>query len=213
MFFTSKPKIFCIGRNKTGTTSMGKALQDLGYKLGDQAKGELLLRDYSKANWNPIVQFCKTAEAFQDVPFSSPFTWLILHHYYPNSKFILTLRDEEEWYKSITTFHAKLFSADGISPPTATELKLAKYRYPGYMWEENRAVWNTPENDIYNKKLLIEQYRLHNDSILHFFRNKAHFIALDVSNPQAYQDLCVFLDKKPCNDSFPHLNKSSDIIK
>lgn len=30
-------KVFCIGRNKTGTTSLGKVLEDLGYRLGDQA--------------------------------------------------------------------------------------------------------------------------------------------------------------------------------
>ena len=32
----SRQKIFCIGMNKTGTTSLETAFTDLGYKLGNQ---------------------------------------------------------------------------------------------------------------------------------------------------------------------------------
>ena len=37
-----KQKIFCIGRNKTGTTSLKRAFEDLGYPVGDQRKAEIL---------------------------------------------------------------------------------------------------------------------------------------------------------------------------
>jgi hypothetical protein len=33
---SSEVKIFCIGLFKTGTTSLKKAFQDLGYTVGDQ---------------------------------------------------------------------------------------------------------------------------------------------------------------------------------
>ena len=211
MFFKNTTKIFCIGRNKTGTTSLAKALTDLGYKLANQASGELLIKDYANANWKPIIKFCSTAEVFQDVPFSSPYTWLILHHYFPQSKFILTTRDETLWYQSIVTFHTKLFSKDGINPPTIDDLKNATYRYKGYMWDENRAVWNIPENDLYNKELMIQQYQLHNNSIRNFFYNKPNFIELDLSNKSSYKELCSFLAKEPLYDYFPHENKTNDI--
>ena len=67
-------KIFCIGLSKTGSTSLERALKDLGYRLGDQHQGELLLPVYAARNFRPIVEFCLTADAFQDAPFSFPFT-------------------------------------------------------------------------------------------------------------------------------------------
>ena len=36
-------KVFCIGFGRTGTTSLERALRDLGYRLGDQRQGELVL--------------------------------------------------------------------------------------------------------------------------------------------------------------------------
>ncbi|NNK80793.1 MAG: hypothetical protein HKO93_04780, partial [Flavobacteriales bacterium] len=63
-------KIFCIGANKTGTTSVEKALIDLGYRMGDQKKALHLIEDYKRREFKPIIRFCKTADAFQDAPFS-----------------------------------------------------------------------------------------------------------------------------------------------
>jgi hypothetical protein len=76
--FGSKPKIFCIGLNKTGTTSLKTALRTLGYEVGNQRKAELLLNDWYKRDYKDLIQYCKGAEAFQDVPFSFPFTFIAL---------------------------------------------------------------------------------------------------------------------------------------
>jgi hypothetical protein len=74
----SAEKVFCIGLSRTGTTSLEQALRDLGYRLGDQHQGELLLPQYAVRNFRPIVEFCLTADAFQDAPFSFPFIYLAL---------------------------------------------------------------------------------------------------------------------------------------
>lgn len=203
----SSDKIFCIGRNKTGTTSLEKALRDLGYKMGNVPKGERLLKDYEKSDFGPIVKFCKTAQAFQDAPFSWPYTWLVLFEHFPNAKFILTVRDEEEWYKSITSYHSKLFSG-GKRVPTMKDLQNAKYRYKGFVWDASRAVWKTPEDDVYNKEMFIENYKRHNEDVLHFFKDKPNFISLNVSQKGSYLQLCEFLNKKPLYGDFPHLNKT-----
>lgn len=204
----NKPRIFCIGRNKTGTTSLKKALSEFGYIIGDQVKAELLMKEYKNYNWKPILEYCKTAEAFQDVPFSSPYTWLILHEHFPNAKFILTYREPEKWYKSITSFHSKLFT-ESIRTPIKKDLQEAEYRYKGFVWEINRAVYKTPENDIYNKEELIENYNAHNYSVMHYFKDNPNFLAIDVSEKNSYQQLALFLGKKPIHDSFPHLNRTS----
>ncbi len=205
--FLNKPrKVFCVGRNKTGTTSLKYVLLDFGYKLGDQRKGEQLLRYYKVGDWRPIRKYCKSAEAFQDAPFSWPNTWLILHHYFPEGKFILTVRGEDEWYRSITRYHSARFSEDRKRPPIKEELKEARYVYKGFMWDSNRAVWKTPENDPYNKDILIRNYRNHNESVRHFFQDKPNFLEIDVAKKDSYARLCEFLGREPKHDSFPHVN-------
>ena len=207
IFTKNKDKIFCVGRNKTGTTTLERVLTDFGYSMGNQPKGELLLPFYAKGNFNPIVKFCKTADAFQDAPFSWPNTWLVLHEHFPRAKFILTIRNEETWYNSVTSFHAKLFT-NGKVTPNMSDLQNAVYRYKGFLWDVNRAVWKTPEDDIYNKEMLISNYKRHNEDILHYFKDKPNFIAIDVSQKEDYLRLCYFLNKEPLSENFPHLNKT-----
>lgn len=89
-------KIFCIGRNKTGTTSLKTALSDLGYRIGNQHRAEQLITHYRDREWKPIVEYCYTADAFQDVPFSLPFTYVVMDRAFPGSKFILSVRDPDD---------------------------------------------------------------------------------------------------------------------
>jgi hypothetical protein len=42
------PKIFCIGRHKTGTTSLAQEYEMLDVVVGDQRAGELSLEDWVK---------------------------------------------------------------------------------------------------------------------------------------------------------------------
>ena len=83
-------KVFCVGRNKTGTTSLDVALRELGYLMGDQREAEWLIDAYAARDFKPIVEYCRSAEAFQDVPFSYPYTYVVLDQAFPESKFILT---------------------------------------------------------------------------------------------------------------------------
>ena len=126
-----KVKFFCIGRNKTGTTSLKRAFEDLGYPVGNQRKAEILAgKYYFEEKFQPIVDYCKTAQVFQDVPFSYPETYKHLDKAYPGSKFILTLRDSpEQWYRSITRFHAKMFGKEG-RVPTVEDLSLIHISEP-----------------------------------------------------------------------------------
>ena len=57
LFKSNKPKVFCIGFNKTGTTTIKYTLEQYGYKIGNQAKGELLFFDWYKRDFNSIINF------------------------------------------------------------------------------------------------------------------------------------------------------------
>lgn len=109
-----KPKIFCIGKNKTGTTSLKAAMAELQYRVGVQRDAELLIHDWAIRDFRRIVRYCRSAEFFQDVPFSYPYTFIAMDQAFKGSKFILTVRDNpEQWYNSLVKFHSKLFGEGG----------------------------------------------------------------------------------------------------
>lgn len=208
----SKYKIFCVGKNKTGTTSLEKALRELGYKMGDQSKGELLLKHYINRDFKPILEFCKTAEAFQDIPFSYPYTFLALHQAFPNAKFILSVRDDgRQWYHSLVKFHSKLFGKNG-GIPTSDDLKNATYRYKGFIWDAMHTLYQTPDDDPYNEEILIAHYYYHNQMVRDFFRDSPNLLEVNLSAPDAYRKFCMFLNFEPKKASFPWENKT-DLIK
>ena len=61
MFRVKNKKIFCIGANKTGTTSVERALIDHGFKMGNQRNAQDLIESYKNRDFNTIIKFCKTA--------------------------------------------------------------------------------------------------------------------------------------------------------
>jgi len=76
--------------------------------------------------------FCRTAQAFQDMPFSLSFTYMALDKKFRESKFILTARDSSgQWYESLVRSHSKLFGNGNL--PDTNDLKNADYCYKGYM--------------------------------------------------------------------------------
>jgi Sulfotransferase domain len=162
---SNKAKIFLIGFNKTGTTSIEAALKDLGFIMGDQEKGELLLHSIAKGNYNGLAELISYGEAFQDVPFSLPNMYKRLHKEYPNARFILSTRNsKEEWYNSITKYHAKLWSCGAI--PSRKELEQANYSYPGFALEYLETVFGKVD---YDSELYMNIYEKHNNDVRRYF--------------------------------------------
>ena len=204
-----KQKVFGIGFNKTGTTSLAKAMADLGFIVGYQRTGEELIQDWSKRDFTKIIKYCKTGQFFQDVPLSLPYTFIVLDQYFPGSKFILTVRDSsDQWYQSITSFHAKKWGKNGRIP-TKEDLMAASYIYKGRAWDSNRLIFDTPETDPYQKENLKSRYEFHNESVRDYFRFRPNdLLELNVAAPGAYQKLCGFLGVKAMYEGFPWENKT-----
>jgi len=89
--------IFGIGLFKTGTTSLSKALKILGFKTIDGPRKQ-----------NPIIlKNLRLGQGLvEGLPYQA-FTDSLLHKYYreldiqyPNSQFILTMRDVDSWVRS-----------------------------------------------------------------------------------------------------------------
>lgn len=207
-----KTKIFGIGRNKTGTTSLKLAMKELGFIVGHQRTAENLIFDWAKRDFKQIVSYCKTAEFFQDVPFSKPFTFVVLDHEFLGSKFILTIRDSpEQWYNSVVKFQSKKWGLNGRIP-TKEDLQEATYIYKGRPWDTKKLSTVTPENDPYNKELLIKSYINYNESVKDYFHHrKDDLLILNVSEKGAYLKLCDFLNVDPVREEFPWKNKTGGV--
>jgi hypothetical protein len=203
-----KRKFFCIGRNKTGTTSLRKAMSDLGYTIGNQRKAEKLISFYKIRDFRPIIEYCRSAEFFQDVPFSWPFTFIAMDLAFPQSKFILTVRDNaEQWYNSLVKFHSTRFALNGL--PKKEDLLNDTYCYKGWAWEVNKLIYETPDDDPYQKDILINHYEAYNLLVLNYFKYKPkNFLLLNPGDADSYIKLCEFLEKKPLYEKMPWENKS-----
>ncbi len=204
-----KTKIFVIGFNKTATTSVYYALLEFDIIVGDQRGGEWLLDDMIAKNYDPLFEYCQTAEAFQDIPFSCPEVYKILDKKFPNSKFILTLRDNpEQWFRSLTKFHAK-FWGNGKDPLVKAELAKAGYVYKSYPLKAINYIYG---DSYYDLEVYTNVYNKHNQEVQEYFKNRPEdLLVLNVAEEGSYKKFCNFIGETPLRETFEWKNKTSDI--
>lgn len=205
-----RTKVFVIGLNKTGTSTMAKALSNVGLILANETEAKPLFHAWVKRDFAPIIAFCKSAQAFQDSPFSFPDTFIALDKAFPRSKFILTVRDDEnQWYRSITRFHSKLWGDGDGTPPTKKQLQAAFNSYKGRPWDVNQALFQTPEDAPYDEKILKDFYVEYNKSVVEYFSDRPEdFLVVNVANDGDYRKFIDFLGVKSLADDFPWENRT-----
>jgi hypothetical protein len=174
-------KIICVGFHKTGTSTLDEALKILGYKvIGlrlDLAK-YLLNGDYSKA-----LKIADKYDAFQDNPW--PILYKELDKKYPNSKFILTIREDQKWLKSIVNH----FGGDNTG--------MRKWIYGE----------SDPKG---NEELYLKRYQKHNQDVIEYFKDrKEDLIIVSWEKGDGWNEICTFLGKQIPNQDFPHSNKGN----
>lgn len=209
----NKTKVFCIGRNKTGTTSLKQALENEGYILGNQRVFENLGAEFRNNDYDEILYQCTLAEAFQDFPFSYPSMYKTVDKKFANSKFILTVRNSpDQWYRSLTNFHSKLFGKEG-NLPTVNDLQNAKYISKGWIWENFKYLYNISEtDDPYDYNRLTQHYINYNNEVKTYFKDRpSDLLILNLTEERAYEKFCKFLDISSEYSSFPWENKTERI--
>lgn len=201
-------KIFVIGANKTGTTSIARFLINTGYRIGDQAVGESLLEQWAYRKFDDLLDYCQTADAFQDIPFSLLHTYQVLDQHFPKAKFILTVRDSADaWYDSLIRYHRKILGLNRT--PTAADLKNYTYNYKGELWDAQKLIFGINEDELYDRNLYKNFYEIHIRSVTHYFMNTPEkLLTLNVGEPDAAAQLCAFLDVPYSGQPMPHLNAS-----
>jgi len=181
-------KIFGIGLHKTGTTSLGSALSILGYKncfganaLRDELGEINMMQSLFKKEYEKIFEFAEDFDAFNDLPWCAMYKEL--DQQFPNSKFILTTREETAWLNSSKNYFQN----------TASPFRLWFYGKP---------------NPIGHEALYLKRFRQHNKEILEYFSDRNDLLILDIDAKNKWELLCQFLNKPIPNADFPHFNKN-----
>ena len=178
-------KIFCLGLSKTGTTSLAAALEILGYRTKDN----LGVKNYIPGDLDSSIDITviDSNDAFTDTPIPSFYQELDVR--YPNSKFILTVRELNSWLKSCR----KQFNQ------RATEILNDKKHDQLFM-------------DIYNSSYFDEKkftrgYHRFIDEARDYFKNRPDdLLVIDIVGGEDWEKLCSFLDKPIPDVPFPMSN-------
>ncbi len=123
-------------------------------------------------------------DAFQDNPW--PIIYKELDAKFPDSKFILTVREPELWLKSQVRHFGR------------NETPMRKWIYGV----------GCPEN---NENIYLRRFENHNNDVLCYFNNRPQdLLVMDLAKGDGWKKLCSFLGTDIPNIQFPHANKARD---
>lgn len=179
-------KIFGIGLNKTATYSLSKALNLLGfnslhYRSPKHKKLIAKIMIDNKANGRRPLHGLDRYDAFTDF-FTQSTTgiYTVLDEAYPDSQFILTVRDLDSWLSSREN-HV-----------------IANQNNPDY-----EGGWLTIDKDAW-----IDEWHNHNRKVKEYFKNRARdLLVIHICKGEGWSQLCPFLGVPiPPDRPFPHQN-------
>jgi len=184
----NRKKVFIIGFHKTGTTSLTKAMVRLGYRVcGSMYQIEEF--DESCHSSNDLFDLAQPLidqyDVFEDTPWFMLYRELLDH--YPESKFILTIRPADQWYRSVSK------------------------HFGGYdQWKFHSWIYQGCGDPIGNKNLYIDTYNKHNKAVQKYFKeNDKQLLIMNLPEDFNWDTLCGYLDCKIPWGEFPHANSAS----
>tara|TARA_R110002020_G_scaffold268819_3_gene484098 strand:- start:39331 stop:40023 length:693 start_codon:yes stop_codon:yes gene_type:complete len=201
-------KVFGIGLHRTGTTTLEKVLEQLGYNVCPHMLGYRLMKDWYEDNYSSIIELAQNYDGFQDSPWCHPGLYKVLDREYPTSKFILTVRDPERWFSSLEYLVTKMYSSlyyasfmpkDLIDKKSLQDARGAR-RFLGYnnMYYGKAFNFNVEKAQdlIDNKATAINTYLKHNKDAIHYFRDKPRrLLVINWEAGDGWDKVCSFLGR------------------
>lgn len=183
-----RTKVFCVGFQKTGTTSLGRALEILGYRVcGYRPFSDLADHDGDDV-WERVEQrafaLAEENDAFKDTPW--PLLYREMDERHPGSKFILVTRDTDRWIKSATD--------DFKAWPNAMHRHIYGVPFP----RGHEDVW-------------VARYERHNREVREYFGDRPDFVHFHLNAGEVtWESLCGFLGHDVPDQPWPHENTKGD---
>lgn len=197
-------KLFCIGFNKTATTSLERVLRDCGLRMPKQLEQEDILANVVKGQDYPKLQaFCQDFDAFQDLPFSQSSVYIACDALFPGSKFILTVRDVKAWVDSYIRFYKREFGLEDVAVFSEEVFRdKTLYLKQGYVHSvfenlliEHRAGQSFVRWDLaFDRDFLMDLYLRRNSEVIRYFSGRPDdLLVLDPSKEVDTSRLLAFL--------------------
>lgn len=180
----NRTKVFCIGFQKTGTTSLGLALEALGFKVCGY-HGFRDMADDTDLTMDKLVTRARTLaeehDAFKDTPW--PVLYRQLDEWYPGSKFIHVVRDSDRWIRSA----CKDFGA-----------------HPNMI---HRLIYGC-DHPLGNEPVWLEKYETHNREVREYFSSRPEdCVSLSLDRGEVgWASVCEFLGLPVPEREWPHAN-------
>ncbi len=177
-------KIFCIGLNKTATVSLHDALTILGYRALHWG-GPETRRSVRRAleEGRPMLEDLDPEfEAFSDLE-DLTYNFDVADRQYPGSKFILTIRDLDDWLDSRRR-HVEY-----------NRRRRAEGQYAGRWLDVDLEAWAS-------------DFRAHEARVRAHFADRPHdLLVLDITAGSGWEPLCTFLGRPVPKQPFPWRNR------
>jgi len=171
-------KVFGIGLNKTGTTTLASCFQTLGFR--HTGCDLFLTQCVHRGEMKQIIERADQFESFEDWP--CPLVYKEMDRRYSNAKFVLTRRSSPEvWYDSLKRHSLR-------TGPTEYRKMVYGYEMPHGKKGEH-----------------IRIYRNHNEAVRSYFRGRDNDL-LEVcwEEGDGWKCLCDFLNYPIPKTDFPH---------
>ncbi len=180
-------KIIGVGFQKTGTSTLRDTLRLLGYTVGDTRYK--LLVPILKKDFERVAKDVSRYDAVEDNPY--PLIFKELDQLFPGSKFILTMREPESWYKSV-------------------KRHIGDLRDPMHEWIYGRGK-GLPKDD---KENTLRVFNAHNAEVIEYFKDRPDdLLILNFMEGDRWEKLCKFLGHDIPDQDFPHANDARKIKK
>ncbi len=195
-FARKKFRVFGIGLSRTGTKSLTRALNMLGYSVVHNPDDAMTYQELVTAHY--ALSVLDHFDGITDITVSSFYPQL--DRLYPNSKFILTVRDKASWMQSLQ------MQWDGKSvleeePGEEVKLKLRRFL--------RAAVYGTYTFDAERMSYV---YDRHYQNVVDYFRGRPDsLLIMDITAGDGWERLCPFLDLPLLDEPFPHVTKKSTL--
>jgi len=182
-------RLFGIGMNKTGTTTFANAMRRLG--VGPVASErivhrtgitDLLMKD---GNYEPALRFAGVYRVFEDRPWNIWDMYRRLDERYPGSRFILTVRKPDTWWRSVERWTT-------VTKPHIAQLYLEHLKAASL-----------------SKKDMVEAYLRYNQEVCDYFGGRKDFLVVDFEAGDEWKSLCSFLNLPIPDRRFPHANRQT----
>ena len=162
---SQRPRIFCVGLNKTGTKSLARAFELLGLRALHNATRATEALSRAAAQGVPLLTWVDDYDCYTDAPFYRCYRQL--DQQYPDSRFILNTRDDASWVHSRCEHDSR--------------------------WNRLRRSADEPLRPCDPDQLLAFKRRKEAEILAYFDARPGHFVVLDIPAGQGWRELCGFL--------------------